>query len=66
MKFSVHTFVIDKAYSEELRRKVSVFKTATATRKSVFLTLITTFGLAQNEYAGSLVQKSLTMDILFE
>ena len=27
MKFSVNTFVIDKAYSEELRRKVGVFKT---------------------------------------
>lgn len=65
MKFSINTFVIDKAYSEELRRKVGVFKTATATRKSVFLTLITTFGLAKNTYAGSLVQKSLTMDALF-
>ena len=65
MKFSINQFVIDKAYSEELRRKIGVFKTATATRKSVFLTFITTFGLAQNEYAGSLVQKSLTMDALF-
>jgi uncharacterized protein len=65
MKFSINTFVIDKSYSEELQRKVGVFKTATETRKSVFLTLITTFGLAKNEYAGSLVQKSLTMDALF-
>lgn len=65
MKFSVSTFVIDKAYSEVLRRKVGVFKTATATRKSVLLTLITTFGVANNAYAGSLVQKSLTMDVLF-
>lgn len=65
MKFSLNTFVIDKAYSEELRRKVGVFKTATATRKSVFLTLITSFGLAKNAYAGSLVQKELTMDALF-
>jgi uncharacterized protein len=65
MKFSRDTFVIDKAYSEELRRKVSVFKTATATRKSVFLTFITTFGLAKNAYSGSLVQKELTMDALF-
>jgi uncharacterized protein len=65
MKFSINTFVIDKVYSEELRRKVGVFKTATATKKSVFLTFITTFGIAKNEYAGSLVQKSLTMDALF-
>ncbi len=65
MKFSINTFVIDKVYAEELRRKVGVFKTATDTRKSVFLTFITTFGLAKNDYAGSLVQKSLTMDVLF-
>jgi uncharacterized protein len=65
MKFSINTFVIDKSYAEDLQRKVGVFKTATETRKSVFLTLITTFGLAKNEYAGSLVQKSLTMDALF-
>lgn len=65
MKFSVNTFVINKAYAAELRQKVGVFKTATATRKAVFLTFITTFGLAKNEYAGSLVQKSLTMEVLF-
>ncbi len=65
MKFSINPFVIDKAYSEELQRKVGIFKTATETRKSVFLTLITTFGLAKNTYSDSLVQKSLTMDALF-
>ena len=66
MKFSIDTFTIDKAYSEDLRRKISVFKAATATKKAVFLTLITTFGLAKNVYADSLVQKSLTMDALFD
>jgi uncharacterized protein len=66
MKFSIHPFVIDKAYADSLRQKIGVFKAATATRKSIFLTFITTFGLAQNEYAGSLVQNSLTMDALFE
>jgi uncharacterized protein len=65
MKFSIHTFVIDKSYAAELQRKIGVFKTATNTRKSVFLTMITTFGIAKNEHAGSLVQKSLTMDVLF-
>jgi uncharacterized protein len=65
MKFSIHPFVIDKAYADDLRQKIGVFKAATATRKSIFLTFITTYGLAQNEYAGSLVQNSLTMDALF-
>jgi AAA+ ATPase superfamily predicted ATPase len=66
MKFSINRFVIDKAYAESLRQKIGVFKATTATRKSIFLTFITTFGLAQNEYAGSLVQNALTMDALFD
>jgi uncharacterized protein len=66
MKFSINSFVIDKAYSENLRQKIGVFKAATGTRKAIFLTFITTFGLADNAYSGSLVQNSLTMDALFE
>jgi uncharacterized protein len=66
MKFSINPFVIDKSYSDTLRQKIGVFKAATGTRKAIFLTFITTFGLAQNEYAMSVVQNSLTMDVLFE
>ncbi len=65
-KFSIHPFTIDKKYAEELRTKIGVFRDVTQTQKSVFLTLITTFGLVQNDYAQSLVQKALTMDVLFE
>jgi uncharacterized protein len=66
MKFSINPFVIDKSYADNLRQKIGVFKAATGTRKGIFLTFITTFGLAENDYAGSLVQNSLTMDVLFE
>ena len=65
-KFSINTFTIDKAYSEELRTKIGVFKDVTQTSKAVFLTLITTLGLTQNDYAQTLVQNSLTMDVLFQ
>jgi uncharacterized protein len=65
MKFSIITFAIDKKYAEELRNKIGIFKTEVKTRKSVFLTMITTFGLAKNEYSMSLVQNDLTMDVLF-
>lgn len=64
MKFSINTFTIDKRYAEELRNKISVFKQETSTRKSVFLTMVTTYGLKVNSYS-SLVQNSLTMDALF-
>ncbi len=65
MKFSINDFTIDKKYADELRNKVGVFKEETKTRKAVFLTMITTFGLNKNSYSMSLIQKDLTMDVLF-
>lgn len=65
MKFSIHPFEIDKNYAEELRSKISIFKSATQTSKAIFLTLLTTFGLDKSVHSGGLVQNSLTMDDLF-
>jgi len=64
MKFSINIFAVDKKYAEELRNKISVFKQETGTRKSVLLTIITTYGLKANSYSA-LVQNILTMDALF-
>jgi hypothetical protein len=65
MKYSINPFTIDNKYAEELRNKTGVFKTETNTRKSVFLTMITTFGLKTNSYSTGLVNNDLKMDILF-
>jgi len=65
-KFSLDTFEIDKAYAEKLRSKISTFKNVTKTKKSVFLTMITTYGTVQNKYANLLMQSQVTMDALFE
>jgi uncharacterized protein len=65
MKFSINTFTIDKKYDAELRNKIAAFKKETGTRKSVFLTMVTTFGLQQNNYAAGLVQNDIKMDALF-
>ncbi len=65
-KFSISPFTISGKYAEELRNKIGAFKEESKTRKSVFLSMITTFGLKQNEYSGGLVQSQLTMDDLFE
>jgi hypothetical protein len=64
MKYSIHPFVIDKKYAENLRNKIGTFKQETKTRKSVFLTFITTFGLKLNEYSG-MVQNEVLMEDLF-
>jgi len=56
----------DKKYAEELRKKVSIFRVDTKQKKTLFLTMIITFGLAKNQYSNSLVQQSLTMSALFK
>lgn len=64
-KFSLDTFSINKNYSEKLRSKITTFKTATKTRKSIFLTMITTYGVEKNKYANLLVRNEVLMDDLF-
>ena len=66
MKFSINPFSLDKKYAEELRNKIGVFKQETGTRKSVFLTLITTFGLQPDHSSSGFIQNDLNMNILFK
>jgi uncharacterized protein len=66
IKFSINTFIIDKKYAENLRNKIGTFKEQTKTRKSVFLTFITTYGVAINSYATQLVTNNITMDAMFK
>lgn len=65
MKFSEGPFTIDKRYAEELRRKREVFRQVTRSRKSLFTTLVTTYGIADGKYAQEIVDASVTMDSLF-
>ncbi len=65
MKFTDDEFVIDKQYARELKRKLDVFRRATRTRKSLYLTMVTTFGVRKNSYATDLVASEITMDDLF-
>lgn len=64
-KFSLGTFVITKDYADKLRDKIAVFRQVTKTRKAIFLTMITTYGVEKNKYATALVQNEVTMDDLF-
>jgi uncharacterized protein len=63
-KFSINTFDINKDYAEKLASKINTFKTSTNTKKSVFLTMITTYGVENNKYAH-LVQNEVVMGDLF-
>ena len=65
MKFYNDTFVVSKDYAQKLKEKLRIFKETTKTRKHLFLTFVTTFGLKHNEHSLGLIEQVLTLDALF-
>ena len=65
IKFYENTFSIDKKYAAALLQKKHIFKTATKTKKQLFITLITIIGLQQNEHSLWLLDQQLNLDHLF-
>ena len=65
MKFSVSEYTITADYAKKLRKMKDVFKEVTKTKKNIFFTLITTFGMVNNFYSNEVVSNSLTIDCLF-
>lgn len=65
MKFSGDEFVIDKKYAAELDNKVNVFRSKTGTKKTLFPTMITTYGTRRNEYYLGRIQAEILMEDLF-
>jgi hypothetical protein len=66
IKLYSDTFTINKQYYQELRNKISQFRKKTGSKKNIFLTMITTYGVAENQYSNEIVTNSLTMDCLFQ
>jgi uncharacterized protein len=66
IKFSAKVFTIDKKYAEVLQQKRWVFMDSTKTKKSVFMTMLTTFGVQTNEHYMAQVQNQIQMGALFE
>ncbi|MBS0619894.1 MAG: AAA family ATPase [Verrucomicrobia bacterium] len=65
MKYSDFEFVIDKAYLENLRTKKRVFKEQTETKKTLFTTMVTTYGVKKNSHYHTAIDNQVTMDDLF-
>jgi hypothetical protein len=55
-----------KELRDDVRLKMAIFKSATATTKQLFFTLLTSFPLVPNEHSLSIVDSALSMDCLFE
>ncbi len=64
IKYSSAPYIIDKACDMNLRNKMATFRAETKTRKTLHLTLITTFGLLRNAYAG-IAQSEVVAEDLF-
>lgn len=65
MKYYNAEFEVTKDYAQKLRIKRERFKTATGTKKHIFITLVTTYGLLTNEHSLGLVEKLITLDDFF-
>ena len=55
-----------RAYAKELESKLKVFRDNTETRKTLFLTMVTTHGVKNIKNHVGLVQNEITMDALFK
>jgi hypothetical protein len=65
IKFCKAPFTVDKKYYLNLKNKVAQLQNETKTRKNIFITMISTYGVKENEYSTELVQNSLDMSCLF-
>jgi uncharacterized protein len=65
VKFHDKEFVVSKDYEQELREKVAIFREQTRTRKSIFVTMLSAFGVKKNEHYLSVVTNQLLIDDLF-
>lgn len=65
VEFCEDDFSISAAYDKNLRHKISTFQEETKCKNALHLTLVTTYGLKFNEYAGR-IQSVITMEDLFK
>lgn len=64
MKYSESDYAVDAAFDKAQRRKISDFQKVTKTKYAIHPTLITTYGIIKNVYAGE-IQAVITSEDLF-
>lgn len=65
-KFYNDEFTMDSDYLNRLRNKERQYKSAMKTRKSMYTSMITTWGVKTNQYSQAILSGNLTMHCLFE
>ncbi len=66
IKFYNDTLTPDVAFAELLRKRRELFRKYTATRKQLFNTIITTYGVENNKHALGQIDNTVEMGALFE
>jgi hypothetical protein len=64
MKYSNSEYAISQEYDVWLRERREIFKRQTKTKKSVHLTMVTSFGVKHNAYWNT-IQSEVKLDDLF-
>ena len=65
MKYYNANFRIDKKYALELQNRKQRFIEQTKTKKQVFTTFITNYGVVENEYSLGIVDVEIGVETLF-
>lgn len=65
IKFYNTEFQLTKKYGEELNRKKEIFREQNNCKKSLFTTIVTTYGVNDSIYAHSYIQSQVVMDAFF-
>ncbi len=64
IKYVSDKYEISADYEELLRNRASLFRSVTKSKKALYHTFITTYGVSQNKHSG-IVQSEVVMDQLF-
>ncbi|MBR4213967.1 MAG: ATP-binding protein [Bacteroidales bacterium] len=64
IKFSTEKYIITADYADNIRNKAAIFRQETGTKKTIFLTMITTLGIVANKYSG-MIQNQVVAEDLF-
>jgi uncharacterized protein len=65
IKFYNDEWIFSKTDADDLRRKKSIFRHLTGTKKQIFIVAISTFGILSNKHSLGLVDNSLDLNALF-
>ena len=64
MKYATGEYEITGKYEREMQERRELFRSVTATRKALHLTMVTTYGIKKNSYSET-IQSEVKLDDLF-